>query len=93
MTKKSCPAGGVDRREFMLGAAVATVALSPLTLGVRRVLAAEGDMPAASALADWSVDDMWTGFPRYAEAIGYPGPDAAPEIAALADPVDRPFLA
>lgn len=84
---------GVDRRRFMLGAAVAAVALSPLAAGVRRALSAEQRDPPTLGAADWSVDDMWTGHPRYAEAIGYPPPSAAREVAALADPVDLTFLA
>ena len=80
----------VDRRKFMVGAAVATVALSPLAAGVRRALAAEP--PATLEAADWSVDDMWTGYPRHAEAIGYPPPGVTPTLTALADPVDLAFL-
>ena len=36
MSTGSRNAGGLDRREFIIGAAVATVALLPLTTGVPR---------------------------------------------------------
>ena len=92
MSTGSRNAGGLDRREFIIGAAVATVALSPLTIGVRAALAGgRGRMPDGAA-ADWSIDDMWTGYPRHAEPIGYARPQAAAELAALADPIDLPFL-
>jgi hypothetical protein len=93
MSTGSPKTSGVDRREFMLGAGIATVALSPLAIGVRSALARGRAEVANVAAADWSIDDMWTGYPRHAEPIGYARPHAAPELAALVDPIDLPFLA
>ncbi len=83
--------GRVDRREFIVGAAGAMVVVTPLAASVRRALAAE---PAADRpFADWSIDDMWSGYPRYAEPIGFARPQAELDRTAAADPVDLPFLA
>lgn len=66
----------LDRREFVTGlASAAGVALVP----VPSLVAAA---PVANAvtgpkLADWQIDDMFGGYPRYSAAIGY-GRAAAP---------------
>ena len=83
---------GVNRREVM-AAAGAALALTPLAAFVRSALG--GELPAARREAEldaWSIDDMWTGYPRHAEPIGYPRPRRDLEVARAVDPVDAPFL-
>ncbi len=59
----------LDRREFVGTLSVAAVtAFLPLTVGARH--------PTKSAsspelLSDWTIDDMWGVYPRYADPIGY----------------------
>jgi hypothetical protein len=62
------PKAVLDRREF-IAVAGAVAALSALPL---QASAAVGGLAGRGAgLADWSIDDMWTGYPRPAETIGY----------------------
>lgn len=80
-------APSLDRREF-LGVAFATAAVSAMSL-----------VPADGARAvsgetnldhDWSIDDQWSGYPRYSESIGLgrPAPVGRPKV----DAVDLPFV-
>lgn len=94
MSSTTPKAGDLDRREFLVGAAAATLALSPLAASVRSAIAGESRSVTARELVDWSIDDMWSGYPRYAEPIAYARPRTAavPDLAALADPADSPFV-
>jgi hypothetical protein len=80
---KDPDAGVLDRREF-IGAAsafAATVLLPASAVAVP---------PAAQApratLADWTIDDMWGVYSRYADPIGYGRPRGDRPVAV--DPVD-----
>jgi hypothetical protein len=79
---------GLDRREF-LGAAAA-VALTPAAS-----LMPTGPVAAAvtgpERLCDWTIDDQWNAYPRYAAPIGY-GRRTAVERPSV-HPADEAFLA
>jgi hypothetical protein len=79
----------IDRRVFIgAGAAVCTVAALPLP-----ALAASSADPAASTpnvLSDWTIDDMWGVYPRYADAIGYGRPRG--DVMVAAAPIDAAFV-
>jgi hypothetical protein len=66
----------IDRRAFIgTGAAVCAASLLPLST----ILAASPGSVAstqAGALSDWTIDDMWGVYPRYADAIGYSRPSS-----------------
>jgi hypothetical protein len=71
----------LDRREFVAAAAAvgAVGALPlPLPLPLRAAVAGAGASVGAgtqdrdaAGLDDWSIDDMWTGYPRPAAPIAY----------------------
>lgn len=97
----SAPSGlrGQTRRAFLGSAGMTVAAAVALTLapGVRG-----GPRPAAlpslppalvSAADDWHVDDICGHMPRYAHPIPYLHDTAAPDLRALAAPVDWQFLA
>jgi hypothetical protein len=76
----------VDRRAFIAtGAALCGASLLPLSA----VIAASP--VAARPLSDWTIDDMWGVYPRYADPIGY-GRRRSDDVIA-ADPVDAAFVA
>jgi hypothetical protein len=54
----------LDRREFM-GTAVAAAVLPAAALVPEAKAATTRALPD-----DWSIDDQWSGYPRYAEPIG-----------------------
>lgn len=57
----------LDRRGFIVTAgAVAALGALPL-----RGSAADGMARVSAGLSDWSVDDMWTGYPRPSQRIRY----------------------
>lgn len=61
------PTVALDRREFIAAAGTAVAAsVLPLSVAVAAHAHVEFDR-----LADWTIDDMWTGYPRHAEPIGY----------------------
>lgn len=75
----------LDRRQFMLGlGAVAAASVLPLTV------AAGGAGPAEPALTDWTIDDMWGVYPRYADRI--PFGRQREESAARPAPADEHFV-
>jgi hypothetical protein len=82
----------LDRRGFLGGAGGAVVAA---TLPAWSLVPA-GPVAAAvtgpELVGDWSIDDQWSGYPRYAEAIGggRPEPARPPEVH-LADAPFIPF--
>ena len=71
-----------------------STAASP-RLDRREFIAGAGAVAAVAALplADWTIDDMWGVYPRYAEPIGYGRAHVVRELHAQADPADLPFLA
>jgi hypothetical protein len=82
-----------NRREFMLAAGAAAVAYAPLMSLASGASAVGAPQPSAPPLEDWTIDDMWGVWPRYAEAIGFaPPPEAAPALAHVAA-VDLAFVA
>jgi TAT (twin-arginine translocation) pathway signal sequence len=58
----------LDRRSFLGGAAAlsALAVLPQASFATELVIA-----PRPHLLADWSIDDMWGVYPRYADPIGY----------------------
>lgn len=80
---RDADAGAFDRREF-IGAATAFAATALLPLSVAAA------PPAAQALqatlSDWTIDDMWGVYSRYADPIGYGRPRGDRPVAV--DPVD-----
>lgn len=80
--------GAFDRREF-IGAAVAAATLPAASLIPAGTVAAAVAGPAP--LSDWTIDDQWMGYPRYAEPIGYGRPRQSvskPNV----HPADEPFI-
>jgi hypothetical protein len=86
----------MNRREFAVAAGGTVLAWSSIATFVHAAVAG-APRPAAhiapGPLADWSIDDMWTGYPRHAEPIGYAPPPAEHDLVAAAAPADVPFLA
>jgi len=66
-----CDGAGLGRRDFIVltgVGALATWSSMPAAWS-----AAVSTAPSAQfeSIADWTIDDMWGVYPRYAEAIGY----------------------
>lgn len=87
------------RRAFLgsAGMSVAAAVALALTPASRAgaLLGAPSDLPPALAGAmegDWHVDDICGHMPRYAHPIPYMHDTSAPNIAALAAPVDWQFV-
>lgn len=89
----------MERREFLgaaslaaggiaFSAAVPWAATAPPAAAASR---AAPSVPAASApgrLEDWTIDDVWGAYPRYADPIGFGRrPEESPAGAAAADPL------
>ena len=72
----------IDRRRFVVGTGLTFAAVS--AWGAALPVALPDAHPAAG-LPDWSVDDMWTGYPRPAEAIGFARPAVGVVGVAMAD--------
>lgn len=80
----------LDRREFIsMSSAAAAVALLPLPSLV--VAGPVANAVTGPLLNDWTIDDMFGVYPRYAQAIGFGRP--APEHVATTDTLDRLFYA
>jgi hypothetical protein len=84
----------MNRRAFigraaLVGGGLAVSAVLPWTSAP-----VGAEQPTLAALTDWSIDDMWGVYPRYAERIDYPR-TAAPETtaAAAAGSIDTLFYA
>jgi hypothetical protein len=87
---------GMNRREFVVATGGTVLAWSSIATFVHSVVAGAPRQAAHVAqppLDDWSIDDMWTGYPRHAEPIGYAPPPAEHDLIAAAAPADVPFLA
>jgi len=88
-----------NRRAFLggVGMTVAAAVAVALTPGARALPWAAPALPAALAgmypQGDWHVDDICGHLPRYAHPIPYMHDTAAPNMAALAAPIDRQFIA
>jgi hypothetical protein len=79
---------GLDRREFLGGAgAVVLTATLPVAWSAQATPAPS----VAPLLSDWTIDDMWGVYPRYAEPIDYPRAPRDVGMAAV-DPVDEGFV-
>jgi len=91
---------GHSRRTFLGGAGMTVAAAVAMTLtpGVRALAlpwAAPTLPPALAGLypkGDWHVDDICGHLPRYAHPIPYMHDTSAPDLAALAAPIDRQFI-
>lgn len=83
---------GLDRREFLAGAAATGLAVT-LPVALARAVPAVGGPTPSAKLADWHVDDMWGVFPRPHEAVGFGRPRGDGEPLAAVDPVDIGFVA
>ena len=59
----------LDRREFVGTVGVAAVtAFLPLAVGAQSPVRSTS---SREILSDWTIDDMWGVYPRYADPIGY----------------------
>lgn len=77
----------VDRRQFVaLAGGALTAALVPASSFAAVASAVTG--PELST--DWTIDDQWGAYPRYADSIGYGRPAA--ETVPGVDAVDRGFI-
>jgi hypothetical protein len=76
-----------------VAAAVAlTLAPGARALALSGTTAAVPQALSATPEGDWHVDDICGHMPRYAHPIPYMHDTSAPDIAALAAPVDRQFV-
>lgn len=88
------------RRAFLggVGMTVAAAVSMSLAPGARAIPLAWAPPALPAALAalypqgDWHVDDICGHLPRYAHPIPYMHDTSAPDLAALAAPVDRQFV-
>ena len=73
----------MNRRDFLQRTALAAggLTVSVALPWVAEVGAAE---PLLAELADWTIDDMWGVYPRYAEPIGYARPETPRIVSAAA---------
>ena len=80
------------RREFLaIGASLGAVAAMPLA---RMADHAAAPASPAARLDDWTIDDMWGVYPRYAETIRYPRRHGDETVSvARSAPVDRDWVA
>jgi hypothetical protein len=89
---------GQTRRAFLGGVGMTVAAAVAMTLapGALPLQWATPALPPALAAmyphGDWHVDDICGHLPRYAHPIPYMHDTSAPDIAALAAPVDRQFV-
>ena len=86
------------RRTFLGGVGMTVAAAVAMTLapGARAMPWTAPALPLALAAlypqGDWHVDDICGHLPRYAHPIPYMHDTSAPDIAALAAPIDRQFI-
>jgi hypothetical protein len=81
----------IDRRVFLgSGAAVCAVSLLPLP-AYAMPSPADPAPVTPNLLTDWTIDDMWGVYPRYADPIGYGRLRSETRVAAA--PVDAAFVA
>jgi hypothetical protein len=80
-------ASWVISRRVVLGSAVAGAAVSMLPLPASLAAAATA---GPQLLTDWTIDDMWGVYPRYAEPIAYGRPWNDGDVAV--DAVDLQFI-
>jgi hypothetical protein len=84
-------ASSLARREFIVAAGAIAVAYAPLS-ALAQVEPATPQAATPVLLDDWTIDDMWGVYPRYAEPIGYARPRGDGEVIAAVAPVDLGFL-
>lgn len=58
----------LDRRDFLAGTGTALAVAALPTAALAR---ATQDGPPRELLTDWTIDDVWGLYPRYADAIGF----------------------
>ena len=61
----------MNRRGFIAGSGLTMLSMTGLALPIALPAAAESIGVIPQPAADWSIDDMWTGFPRPSHPIGY----------------------
>jgi hypothetical protein len=78
----------INRRAFMAGSGMTIASLAGITLPITLPSAAQSIAVTGQPVADWSVDDMWTGHPRPSQPIAYGrvGVNSAPGRLAIAQP-------
>ena len=84
---------GMNRREFVGNVAVVAggISVSAVVPWVSQPAAAV--QPSPATLSDWTIDDMWGVYPRYAEPIGYGRPGRQQETRAAAESIETLFYA
>lgn len=87
--KASESGASIDRREF-IGAAggLALTALLPMSAIVAAPTRAGGAL-----LSDWTIDDMWGVYARYADPIGFGRRDGQQDLITGYDAADAGFIA
>ena len=84
----------MNRRAFIGGAALAAGGITVSAAMPWTSAPVGAEQPTLATLTDWSVDDMWGVYPRYAERIDYPRPRVpATTAAAAAGSIDTLFYA
>lgn len=69
MTGAPVSGGELDRREFLASVVLVAGGIA-VSAAVPWPRAAFGE-PAPVRLSDWTIDDVWGAYPRYAEPIDY----------------------
>jgi hypothetical protein len=84
----------MNRRAFIGGAALAAGGIAVSTVLPWTSAPVGAEQPTLATLSDWSIDDMWGVYPRYAERIDYPrARRPATAAAAAAGSIDALFYA
>src|SRR5690606_4211726 len=71
---RSMIGNAMNRRAFIGGAALAAGGITVSAAMPWTSAPVGAEQPTLATLTDWSVDDMWGVYPRYAERIDYPRP-------------------
>jgi hypothetical protein len=86
-------AAALNRRELIVAAGAAAVAVYLPFAGGAIAAPAVGATTRGAALADWSIDDQWGVFPRYDAIPSVPQHSGDDARLAAVHPADLPFLA
>jgi hypothetical protein len=90
-SRKTEDGSSLDRREFIVAAGAIAVAYAPFS-ALAHVEPATPVAATSVLLDDWTIDDMWGVYPRYADPIGYAPPREDAERTAAVAPVDLGFV-
>lgn len=82
----------LTRRGFIRSVALVSGGIAVSAVLPWSVRAAGTTEAALAPLTDWTIDDMWGVYPRYAEPIGFGRPEARAEMAATGS-IDALFYA